>query len=351
MTLPMSSHIYHLQAFRGIAILSIVAAHAWSFAIFWTGDLDSLGLKALFYSTELLFHGSTLYFAIISGLLFSKVLQNKGWISFYKSKALNVVLPYVVASTIATAVYWQYYLADGAATDISFIITVATNLVSGTAAIQFWYIPILLVLFILTPLLNFVNKRAPKLMLLFACVPLIISRSAFPDFLSMQSLVYFCGAYCFGMIIGSHYEKAMATVNQYKTWLIAFTALISAAILTQYINEYKVGGWYSSRQTLFYIQKILACLLILKWLQNIETRLPKAICNIGEYSFSIYFYHVLFVGFLIMGLQDYIQSHRDAFIIGLLGIANMIVGVGTTMALAWLIKKPVGRHSRKLIGS
>ncbi|MBB1386084.1 acyltransferase [Pseudoalteromonas sp. SG45-5] len=347
----MSTYIAHLQAFRGVAILSIVAAHAWSFAIFWTGDLDSFNLKALFYLTELFFHGSTIYFAIISGLLFSKVLHNRGWILFYKSKTLNVVLPYSVASIIATAVYWQYYLADAVKNDISFISTVSINLVFGTAAIQFWYIPILFVLFILTPFLDFVNKHAPRLMFVFACVPLIISRSAFPDFLTMQSLVYFCGAYCFGMIIGSHYEKTMAQVNQYKTWLVAFLVLISIAIVTQYINEYKIDGWYSSRQTLFYIQKILACLLLLKWLQSIETRLPKTICNIGEYSFSIYFYHVLFVGFLIMSLQDFIQSYRDVFVIGLLGIGNMIIGVGTTMVIAWLIKKIIGRHSRKLIGT
>ena len=80
-----------IHAFRGLAILAIVGAHTWSFLIFWTGALDD-ALKPVFWLTESLFHGSTLYFAIISGILFQKILINKSWQSFYQSKLTNVVL-------------------------------------------------------------------------------------------------------------------------------------------------------------------------------------------------------------------------------------------------------------------
>ena len=79
------TYLPHLHALRGIAILTILGAHAWSFMIFWTGPLDE-GLKPLFQITESLFHGSTLYFALVSGVLFSKVLSGKSWPSFFKSK-------------------------------------------------------------------------------------------------------------------------------------------------------------------------------------------------------------------------------------------------------------------------
>ena len=256
----MQTHMQHLQAFRGISIICIVAAHAWSFSIFWTGQLDSTGLKAVFYSTELLFHGSTIFFAIISGLLFS------------------------------------------------------------------------------------------LLMVALACIPIVISRSTFPDFLTVQSTVYFGGAYCLGMIIGKNYDKTMALVAQYQAWLLALIVIASAAILTQYINEYEVEGWYSSRQTFFYIQKVLICLVLLKWLKTIESKLPKFISDVGQYSFSIYFYHVLFVGILIISAQTFVQSNRTALIISMLGIGNMLMGVCFTMAIAWVFKKILKRHSRKIIG-
>lgn len=351
----MQGYISHLHAFRGFAILNIVGAHAWSFMIFWTGGLDSTGLENLFYFTESIFHGGTLYFAIISGLLYSKVLSARSWQSFFRSKFLNVILPYICVTILMTAAYWQYYLenAQQNGLSISFLGSVGDNIIAGTGSIQFWYIPVLLTLFAITPILSAIQRRWSAVILLISAMPLIVSRSTFPDFLTFQTFIYFIGAYALGIGLGQHYDKIMYKVKQHIRLLSIATILVSLTIGLQYLLQYQVDGIYSSRQSLVYVQKCLLTLLVLHWFSCLETnaKLPSWLMSLGSYAFSIYFLHVLFIGFLILTLQPYLEGYRFAPIIAGLGLANMVVGIGGSMLAAWGVKKLLGRYSRNLIGT
>ena len=68
--------IGHLDTFPGVAILAIMGAHAWSGVAFASDvrqrDPDFLWLHA---ANESVFHGATLFFALIAGLLFTRVLR------------------------------------------------------------------------------------------------------------------------------------------------------------------------------------------------------------------------------------------------------------------------------------
>ena len=60
----------YVHSFRGFAILNIVAIHSFAFAQLIPADWN-LDRTSLFYIlNETLFHDSTIYFALISGLLF-----------------------------------------------------------------------------------------------------------------------------------------------------------------------------------------------------------------------------------------------------------------------------------------
>ena len=99
-----------LHAFRGFAILNIVAVHAWSGQLSCIRDAEpSIGVSLLDAVNETLFHDSTLYFALISGLLFSLVLQPRGWTAFFKSKLHHVIAPYIVMTMAFT---WYGVNAD-----------------------------------------------------------------------------------------------------------------------------------------------------------------------------------------------------------------------------------------------
>lgn len=351
----MKGYIQHLHAFRGFAILNIVGAHAWSFMIFWTGGMDSKGLEWLFHLTESVFHGETLYFAIISGVLFSQVLAERGWRAFYQSKMLNVLLPYIFVTILMTAAYWQYYLenAQQSGQNITFWGSVGANIVAGTGSIQFWYIPVLFVLFAITPLLSLIQRNWPWLMWGVMAVPLVISRSTFPDFLAVQTFVYFIGAYALGIFLGEHYKTIMEHVKQHIGALVTLAILVTLTIGLQYVWQYQPDGFYSSRQSLVYVQKVLVCLLVLHWLKACENEqtLPNWLMTLGTYAFSIYFLHVLYIGFLIINIQPLIDGYRTVEVISALGLANYIVGIAGSLLTAWIVKKLMGRHARKLLGA
>src|SRR6056297_2213580 len=76
------SFLGYLHSFRGFAIINIVFIHAFAYALFLAND-NSLDPKdPIGMANGLLFHNSTIYFAVISGILFSVVLKSKGYKRF-----------------------------------------------------------------------------------------------------------------------------------------------------------------------------------------------------------------------------------------------------------------------------
>lgn len=348
-----AAFIPHLHAFRGFAILNIVGAHAWSFMIFWTGPLDTAGLKWLFSVTETLFHGATLYFAIISGLLFSQILAKRGWRAFYTSKLVNVVCPFVVMTVLFTAMYWEYYVrsAQQSGTDANFLLSVAQNLLTGQSSIHLWYIPVLLVLFLVTPLLAFIQKRSQILMWALMLMPLVISRSPFPEFLKPQSFAYFIGAYALGMYLGAHYQQVLVFVRRHLNLLVFMAISSTVTLCLLYVWNYQPEGLYSSRQTLVYAQKVSVCLLVLYWFYKQEQYMPKSLMVLGSYAFAIYFLHVLVMGAGIQFARQWLQDSRPVELILSFGALNFVFTLIGSLLLAKVVKLLLGKHSRKVVGA
>ena len=129
--------VKHLHAFRGFAILNIVGAHAWSGQVYLFGGTDpSTGVTVLSAVSETLFHDSTVCFALISGLLFSLVLQSRGWSAFWSNKLANVISPYVVMTLLFT---WyghdeNYRLSAFEGNGADYIAAVSENLWTGGAS-------------------------------------------------------------------------------------------------------------------------------------------------------------------------------------------------------------------------
>lgn len=349
-----NQQIRHLHAFRGFAILTICAAHAWSFPIFWTGQLDPGGLTWLFQITETLFHGSTLYFAVISGLLFSKILSGKGWKTFFLGKVNNVLMPFAVVTVLMTSLNWQYAL-EQAPTElpdiIKFFYTSMYHLVTGQAMIHFWYMPVLAFLFVMTPVLMMLQKKSMWLFLLIIIAPLVISRSPFPDFLKPQSFIYFLGAYALGMLMGAHYETALNWIKRYRVSLIIIAVVTTLLILCLFHWDYKATGFYSAIQTFVYLQKISICCLLLHWMSAKEHQLPKGLMLLGSYSFAIYFLHVFFMWPFIVASNTLLTEYRDVFTIAPLGAANLIWAIAMSMLAAKIVKLLTRSYSRRLIGA
>ena len=341
-------YYFHLQAARAFAIISVVGAHTWSFLIFWTGELSSSGIAHVFWLTETLFHGSTLYFAMISGLLYSKVLSNKGLGRFYRSKLLYVFVPYLLISLLFTLYFIQETQVK---TLTGFFALFGFNLVMGKAWIHFWYMPVLAVLFLVTPLLAHIQKRSMLLFALIMCLPLVISRSPFPDFVKPQSFVYFIGAYAVGLWIGANYERFIAGAEKYKSPLLLLAVITSIGLYLLYVNGYQHEGMYSLRQTLVYIQKLSIFALVLSWLYKREQAIPKWSLVLANYAFTIFFFHVFFIGMAIQFLSSIFAENRNGSYLAVFGSFNLVFCIAASVLLGVLVKSVFKRHARMLIGA
>ena len=232
------AHVFyhHLHFFRAITILLIVGAHAWIMPLLSYTDDFSIDpqLKLLNSFFQAFFHDGTVLFAFISGLLFTLVLHNNSWKTFFFSKVNNVLLPYIVITFVYTFIQWKLVWVGFSKVDpdntMGFLSAAITNVPKGLAGFHLWYIPVLFVLFICTPLLKVLVEGKAKIILgIILLAPLLVSRE-WPYF-SWQTVVYFAGAYVLGMIVGAHYKNSLRLIAQYKiTLIIAFLLIVTVGL-------------------------------------------------------------------------------------------------------------------------
>ena len=352
----MSKAFYkHLHAFRGLAILGVVCSHAVGIQVVINGGPETSSQTLILNSIqEMFFHGSTLFFALISGLLFSLVLRDRGWHSFYKSKVLNVLIPYMLVSTILTIIVWKgsvhsFVLVDANITEI--IKSWVKNIIMGRAMYHLWYIPVLLFLFLLTPALSWLVFQCKQKFFLLAVIllPLISSRT-WPDH-SLFSLFYFIGAYTFGIWLGANYEKVMNWVAQYSRRLLVIVLITSLCIFL--LKFYHIGyfSFFSPAETLWYIQKLILSCLLLFWFRKIEDHLPKILSVFAVHAFALFFLHAVFM-LMFAGIQ--IENNLNAANLPNMLFSALIVGTLSTLCSLVIsigVKKFAGKHSRLLLGS
>ena len=354
------SFLHYLHSFRGFAIINIVAIHAFVFASFIsTNSFNSTSPLAL--TNELLFHNSTIYFAVISGMLFTTVLKHKGYKAFFLGKFKYVFLPYVFF-TLAYSVFdnksndWfvlqptlQAYLKE-----------LPRNFIYGKASFVFWYIPVLFFLYFTTPVLDYlmsIKKWGTWIMVLIIAAPLVVRRVELEelmqsDFLSLQTMIYFTGAYAAGMFIADNIEKRLAWVRQNKWLFISITAVSSAALVYVMINSIDRISFFSIKSTLYYLQKIAFSGLVLLFFKSLGERQPKWLNPIAKTAFTIYFTHVFFLSIAMGPLITFIQNQKIApfNIIGG-GLLLLLTSIALSIILAWIFRKIFGKYSRMIIGS
>ncbi len=343
-----------LHAFRGFAILNIVGAHAWSDQVYFFGGTDpSTGVTVLSAVSESLFHDSTVYFALISGLLFSLVLQSRGWSAFYSNKLVNVISPYVVMTLLLT---WyghdeKYRLSAFEGNGADYLAAVFENLWTGGAFYHLWYIPILAILYLATPLIAWLLARAGTqwLVWLVMLAPLAASRT-FPDF-TWTTPVYFLGVYVVGMYIGRRYERSLTTFRRYWRRLLLAAVTTTLALVAAYLLEYDQLGPVSTRETLFYVQKLTIAAVVLVWFHANEQRLPQGLNTLATFSFSIYFLHAIVLMMLAEGLTRVALQPAAAPWMIATGFVFLIVSIAIAIMLSALARRALGKRSRMLLGA
>lgn len=281
----------HLHYFRGFAILNIVIVHTWQLS---SANIQSSSAEYLHYMgrvKEFLFHGSTLYFLFISGFLFHYLSHNFIVKDYYKKKFKYVVTPYIFISSfilLSEVFYQQKNNVDYS----SFFVQLLDSLSRGTAQIQFWYIPFIIIVFLISPLLLYIPKKQFTFLAIISLfIPLLGTRTGTE--VTIWQFVYFLPVYILGMYTSMKYDfvKNKLEKSRYKLLTVFLLSTIAAPVIgartINFIIEIHV------MESLVYIQKLSATFLILYLLLKYKRKDSKILDMLATYSFPIFFLHVL----------------------------------------------------------
>lgn len=343
MTALKNKFLWPFHYFRAFAILNIIFIHTWYFPpnsqyFFGSNLVDTL--------RDMLFHGSTIYFLFISGFLFHYLSYRFQRGPYYLSKLKNVVTPYIIISVFI--IFAEDFI--GAKANIPFVdylYIVPDKLVHGTASFQFWYIPFIIIVFLLSPLFLAINKKyfnkyAPILFLL----PLLGTRTEV--YITFWQFVYFLPVYLIGIYTSMNYDFVMDRIKSHFKALTLLGLVVSIALL--FINyDTLYYNLFSPRESLVYIQKISVTFIILHLSRGIGSNRFPILSIIADCSFALYFIHIIFNRHLkkIYFLLDTYTIDSLKIPLSLLYVSVLIL---VTVLFCVVIKRIMGKYSRYIIG-
>ncbi|MGN7763263.1 acyltransferase family protein [Paenibacillus sp. 22594] len=321
----------YINNFRGIAIIMVLLIHT---LIPFTESMNPVMFDILFA----VFQDSTVLFVFISGFLFQHLLKKYEFKKYIKSKASYVLSPYLLLSI--PGVIWNAY--DSRDIHITLIIKgLLTGAISGTMG-TYWFIPMIIIFFIASPLLVMIDNR-PKL---YYGLPLLFIVSTFitRDGLPYQNFVHFLPIYLFGMFASHFKEQLFPIFNKYKG--IIFTAFLILLFLD--IINVQTHYQYSPLGDNAFLRmwsKVLLCCLVINFLKTKDHILENKFDIFARYSFGLYFIQ----GYVITVLNKTVLSYFASGTI-LSYLLFSILTVAICLSILWLAKKILGRYSRYFIG-
>ncbi|MCU4674823.1 acyltransferase [Catenovulum sp. 2E275] len=218
--------------FRGIAILMVMMAHAVSAV----PSNDSF----LVYMLDVLLENSTLLFVAVAGYLFSFLSVNFNYVQFLKNKFYAVLVPYFFISIPAIMLFIFEYKQVHRWVDLAWLqqLNVFEQagylLVTGAHLGPLWFIPMIILFYLSSPLLLMINNKwtLPIAFFVSLVAAYYTGRPEFNEN-ALESFVYFMPAYLLGMLLVK-YKKIYETFSPFSlvlglVWL-AFIVMVSLSV-------------------------------------------------------------------------------------------------------------------------
>jgi len=341
-----------INHFRAIAIIIIVAGHC-----FYSVDVSFDSLPELTLGN--LIGGGTVLFVFISGFLFHHIFYKRyQFKKFMSGKLQKVLLPYtllaivpIVQSVATQDAFYDWYDPVGTGWINLYIIPAIKYYFTGRFLTAYWYIPFVMLLFLMSPLhIAFIRlkfKWQAVITIVLISVSMFLHRPA-NDILILQSLVYFTPVYLFGIICSQKKDLIYAKFKNKEVYLLAIAIGLAAlqAALGR-LGSYQKAPFLYEGIDLLLFQKLSLCLFFMVWLHRFEKVDAKPINIIASTSFAIYFIHA----FLLMFISD-IKKANDINI-GSPWLWYPFVTAGmilVCMAIAMSVRRLLPKHSRYIIG-
>jgi peptidoglycan/LPS O-acetylase OafA/YrhL len=351
-----TTHLGYVDLLRGFSIVQVVLIHSGNALLLrglpeWRGD--AAAVQALLH---LVAHDATVYFAIISGLLYGHLFARRPYRRFLAQRLSTVALPYAVITAVLTLVGSGAAEAALAARDGQQLgHMLVTNLVTGATWNTLWYIPVILVLYLVSPALLAALRgpharwRAAVLML----APLLASRTG--TAVTPATIVYFAGAYSIGLAVGLDLEAHLCWLKRRSIWLGLVAAAATVVLILLYAFERDLWHGVSLRESAFYAQRATIALLLLLWARSCEAELMPAAhaatTFLASTAFGVYFVHGPILRPIARLVGGWVPDDQPWWALLLAIAATFAAGLLLSLALVLLMRALFGRRSRLLIGA
>lgn len=330
-------NIHYLRAF---AIICIMTVHVWRIPpdCIASNSIISILING---TREVLFHGSSIYFIFISGFLFHHLSSNFDIIKFYRSKLRNIVSPYVVMTTgvlvIQSITHHEWHISFSKLINYYCL---------GKAQVQYWYIPLICIVFMISPiLLKIPEKKLTLLSPLFIILPLLGTRTA--TSISTGQFLYFFPVYLSGMICSMHHDRFINFITTHIIKISVLAIFSTFAIICAKLipTDNPFINFYESTQ---YIQKMLILSVLIVFFKKIEFLDISILDVLARYSFALYFTHHFVHSYTIR--KFYVLFDVSPVFLFPLSILYTLIVFSLTVLLCFSIKKTLGPKSKFLIG-
>lgn len=341
-----NNRLFYFDSFRAIAILLIVLGHC------YTG-WERNSYSEVFISNAIT--GGTALFVFISGFFLHYIFYKRkmDYLPFIKKKFISVGVPYFILSSLYMLLYFSLkgdvptneHLEGFSTSEVIFI-----NFLTGRTLIAYWYIPLALILFSLTPLFYSFVRASFKFqiyltLLLFALSSIFFWRPI--DGLNpVHSVLYFAPFYLLGIIFSINHSMMINVIQKYKL-LFLFVWLISLALMNyveQIGNNNKSNPFSYEGVDLMVVQKIsLIFLLVLLCYKYFNSKI-KILSFIANNSFPVFFIH----GWVLSGVWFLFDFKAANFA---QVFAYFLIVISISLLLSVIAKKIFGIKSKFLIGS
>jgi peptidoglycan/LPS O-acetylase OafA/YrhL len=356
--------VKRLLLLNGLAVLGAVVHHAVSWDLtamfFWTDrylpvsvpNFDQIwGLRYIILRLlDQLAVPGVFAFLVVSGYFIAVAAGNRqrtlGWrLVFQRLKTLAI--PYLIWSFVLVA----FNLLQGQTYSPS---QVASLFLTGGAAAPYYYVPLLLQLYLLSPFLVPLAREHWKWLLgITAFIQLPVTLAHYVAILKLEPGVWQPGlnvlrdwhllGYAFwfvlGMVIGFHLEAFKGFLQRARVLLVAGLALTFVASILEWELLRQAYGkeWLALQVTLSAKLFVLFILLCFFAFDRLKFPYANRLAQLGAKSFGVYLIHSLFLELAARGIY-HVAPWLLAYQLPFLGLL-VAVGVVIPLVMMWVVDR------------
>lgn len=332
-----------IDLLRILAILGVVLIHTTSRSL-EQSNVDVLRIPWTLFLNQISRFAVPLFFLISGFVLELRYKENLNVKIYYKKRLTKLLIPYIFWSLI------YYFMIPENRIAGLFNLNIINQLLYGTASIQFYFIPSIIILYAMFPLLHkYANKFLNNWFIIFLTflegVFLFFDYTQGP-FISITPIrIAFLNIYLFIIgIIAVHKEDKILEVIRRRHILISILLIISMGAIffesrTYYLMTKNINYIYSQWRPSIYVYTLLLASLLFYFAESKFKKLSGFIFSISRLTFFVFFVHIFFLSLFWRIIGSFLFSKSVGHVVESVWFDPLVFlfVVGTSFILGFIV--------------